>query len=135
MIIPRLIHNTFFALPAQRRALAAAREFGEKNRKVETGVRGRIPLSEAPARPSAARFVRRCYLEYSSWCHMRQCAFEGFQAKKVTGRILTAEVMNAHNTFEKPDVVRPVEFKGMKAEDGKILATIPPKSVVVLEAE
>jgi len=63
------------------------------------------------------------------------CAFEGFQAKKVTGRILTAEVMNAHNTFEKPDVVRPVEFKGMKTEDSKILATIPPKSVVVLEIE
>jgi alpha-N-arabinofuranosidase len=64
-----------------------------------------------------------------------ECTLEGFQAKKVTGRILTAEVMNAHNTFEKPDVVRPVEFKGMKAEGGKILATIPSKAVVVLEAE
>ena len=63
------------------------------------------------------------------------CAFEGFAAKKVTGRILTAEAMNAHNTFEKPDAVRPVEFKGMEAKDGKILAIIPPKSVVVLEAE
>ncbi|MGD0573487.1 MAG: alpha-N-arabinofuranosidase [Sedimentisphaerales bacterium] len=63
------------------------------------------------------------------------CAFEGFRAQKVTGRILTAEVMNAHNTFEKPDAVRPVEFKGMEAKDGKILATIPQKAVVVLEAE
>ncbi len=43
--------------------------------------------------------------------------------------------MNAHNTFEKPDAVMPAEFKGMEAKDGKILATIPPKSVVVLEAE
>jgi alpha-L-arabinofuranosidase len=63
------------------------------------------------------------------------CGFEGFQAKKVTGRILTAEVMNAHNTFEKPDAVKPVEFKGVQVKDGKILATIPSKSVVVLEAD
>jgi alpha-L-arabinofuranosidase len=64
-----------------------------------------------------------------------ECAFEGFQAQKAKGRILTAEVMNAHNTFEKPDAVRPAEFKGVEVKDGKILATIPPKSVVVLEAE
>ncbi len=64
-----------------------------------------------------------------------ECGFEGFVAKKVTGRILTAEVMNAHNTFEKPDAVRPVEFKGMEVKNSKILATIPPKSVVVLEAQ
>jgi alpha-L-arabinofuranosidase len=64
-----------------------------------------------------------------------ECGFEGFKAKKVTGRILTAEVMNAHNTFEKPNAVKPVEFKGMEIKDGKIMATIPPKSVVVLEVE
>ncbi len=63
------------------------------------------------------------------------CAFEGLQAQKVTGCILTDEAMNAHNTFEKPDAVMPAEFKGMEVKDGKILATIPPKSVVVLEAE
>jgi len=43
--------------------------------------------------------------------------------------------MNAHNTFEKPDAVRPSEFKGMEVKDGKILATIPSKSVVVLAVE
>ena len=64
-----------------------------------------------------------------------ECAFEGFQPQKVTGRILTAEAMNAHNTFEKPDAVKPVEFKGVEIKAGKILATIPSKSVVVLEAE
>jgi alpha-L-arabinofuranosidase len=64
-----------------------------------------------------------------------ECGFEGFAAKKVTGRILTAEAMNAHNTFEKPDAVMPAEFKGAEAKGGKIMATIPSKSVVVLEAE
>lgn len=64
-----------------------------------------------------------------------ECSFEGFEAKKATGRILTAEVMNAHNTFEKPDAVRPAEFWGIEIKDSKILATIPSKSVVVLEVE
>lgn len=64
-----------------------------------------------------------------------ECSFEGFNAQKAQGRILTAEVMNAHNTFEKPDAVKPVEFKGMEVKDGKILATIPSKSVVVLAVE
>jgi hypothetical protein len=29
----------------------------------------------------------------------------------------------------------PAEFKGVEAKGGKILATIPPQAVVVLEAE
>jgi alpha-L-arabinofuranosidase len=64
-----------------------------------------------------------------------ECSFEGFKVQKVTGRVLTADVMNAHNTFEEPDAVKPAEFKGMEVKDGKILATIPSKSVVVLAAE
>ncbi len=64
-----------------------------------------------------------------------ECALEGFQAKKVTGRILTADAMNAHNTFEKADAVKPAEFKGAEIKDGKILATIPAKSVIVLAIE
>jgi alpha-N-arabinofuranosidase len=61
-----------------------------------------------------------------------ECSVEGFQVQKAAGRMLTAEVMNAHNTFEKPDAVMPAEFKGMEVKDGKILATVPSKSVVVL---
>ncbi|GAH21476.1 unnamed protein product [marine sediment metagenome] len=55
--------------------------------------------------------------------------------QKAAGRVLTAEVMNAHNTFEKPDAVTPAEFKNVEIKNGKILATIPSKSVVVLEVQ
>lgn len=64
-----------------------------------------------------------------------ECITEGFQVQKATGRVLTAEVMNAHNTFEKPDAVTPAEFKNVEIKNGKILATIPSKSVVVLEIQ
>jgi alpha-N-arabinofuranosidase len=41
--------------------------------------------------------------------------------------------MNAFNTFEKPEVVKPVQFKGFKMKDGILAVTMPAKSVVVLE--
>ena len=36
------------------------------------------------------------------------------KAKSVTGRILTADKIDAYNTFEQPDVVAPKEFKDAK---------------------
>lgn len=60
------------------------------------------------------------------------CELPGFNAKKVTGRVLTTEKMNAHNTFENPDTVKPAVLEGLEIKANKILATIPAKSVVVL---
>jgi alpha-N-arabinofuranosidase len=64
-----------------------------------------------------------------------ECIIEGLKVRKVAGRVLTAQAMNAHNTFEKPDAITPAEFKDVKIKDGKILASIPSKSVVVLQAQ
>jgi alpha-N-arabinofuranosidase len=57
----------------------------------------------------------------------------GAAFSKVTGRILTAETINAHNTFEKPDAVRPAEFSGTKLTDGGLEVLLPAKCVVLLE--
>lgn len=57
---------------------------------------------------------------------------DGAKAGKVSGEILTASAMDAHNTFDKPDAVHPVAFKGAKLVNGKLTATLPPMSVVVL---
>lgn len=48
------------------------------------------------------------------------------------GRLLTAASMNAHNTFDEPERVRPVEFAPNPAPGGAL--TIPSKSVVALTA-
>ena len=50
-------------------------------------------------------------------------------------RVLTAEAMNAHNTFEKPDAVKPSVFSAVSIEKGKLITTLPPMSVVVLEVK
>lgn len=61
------------------------------------------------------------------------CTITGMKAASVSGRVLTASEMNAHNTFEKPDVVRPSTFEDAKLTGSGFAATLPPKSVVALE--
>lgn len=54
---------------------------------------------------------------------------------KVSGTIITADTMNAHNTFEQPDVVKPVEFTGVTVENNKLAIQLPAMSVVTLVIE
>jgi len=61
------------------------------------------------------------------------CAIHGFQARKVTGQVLTADKMNAHNDFESPDAIQPQTFRDTKIQSDGFTANVPPKSVVVLE--
>ena len=60
---------------------------------------------------------------------------DGLNAANVTGRILTASAINAHNTFDAPDTVKPVAFTGAQVSGGTLSVTLPPKSVVVLELQ
>lgn len=61
------------------------------------------------------------------------CDLVGMTAKSVSGRILTAAEMNAHNTFDAPDKFEPKPFAGATLTGGKLSVVMPPKSVVVLE--
>ena len=63
------------------------------------------------------------------------CPVIGAAIKTVTGEILTADRMNACNTFEKPETVKTVQFRGFKMKDGVITVILPAKSVVMLEVE
>ncbi|MFW5995816.1 MAG: alpha-N-arabinofuranosidase [Halanaerobiaceae bacterium] len=51
---------------------------------------------------------------------------------KITGRILTAESPDAHNTFSFPDRVTTGDFKSFKLTARGLQTTIPDKSVVLL---
>ena len=59
----------------------------------------------------------------------------GVTARRVSGEILTAATMDAHNTFENPRAVRPVAFTGATLHDGALELTLPAKCVVVLSLE
>lgn len=51
----------------------------------------------------------------------------------VSGRILTASTMQAHNTFEQPNAVQIAPFNGARLAGGRILVELAAKSVVALE--
>ncbi len=53
----------------------------------------------------------------------------------VTGRILTAPELNAHNTFEKPEEVKPAVFSDLKIKKNIVSLNVPPKSIIVLEVK
>jgi alpha-N-arabinofuranosidase len=62
------------------------------------------------------------------------CELRGdIQISQVSGRILTSTAMNAHNTFEQPDRVKPQQFDDFKLEKQGIALKLPPMSVVVIE--
>ncbi|WP_416308339.1 alpha-N-arabinofuranosidase [Neptunicella sp. SCSIO 80796] len=56
----------------------------------------------------------------------------GGQYKMIEGQILSADKMDAHNTFDSPDTVKPVSFKAT-ASKGKLGFNLPPKSVLVAQ--
>lgn len=57
----------------------------------------------------------------------------GAAYQDVTGTILTAPTLQAHNTFDTPDKVKPMVFKNFIKKDDAMTVTLPPFSVVVLE--
>lgn len=62
-----------------------------------------------------------------------RCEVRGRVAHRVSGRVLTAETMQAHNTFDRPESVQPADFTGSRFEGQELWIDLPAKSVVVLE--
>lgn len=62
-----------------------------------------------------------------------QIALRGMDAKAVQGRLLTADKIQTHNTFDNPKMVQPQDFKGATLEGETVSIVLPPFSIVVLE--
>src|SRR5690606_24160222 len=60
-------------------------------------------------------------------------SISGLQAGSVSGRVLTADAITAHNTFEQPAQVRPTAFDGASLSGDTLKVELPAKSVVVLQ--
>jgi alpha-N-arabinofuranosidase len=58
--------------------------------------------------------------------------FAGFNAKQVSGRILTSKNVADFNDFNHPNVVAPKEYKDAKIKKGVLTMKVPAKSVVVV---
>jgi Alpha-L-arabinofuranosidase len=61
-------------------------------------------------------------------------ALRGVNPSSATGRLLTADAMDAHNTFANPEAIKPVAYRA-DVKNGKVEVKLPAKSVVVLALE
>ena len=59
----------------------------------------------------------------------------GLATTRVTGRILTASAIDAHNTYAAPNTVVPQPFSDATVTEGQLTVRLPAKSVVVLELQ
>jgi alpha-N-arabinofuranosidase len=80
---------------------------------------GRIHISLANLDPAKAQNVR--------------CEVKGTSGSRVTGEVITATTMNAHNDFGKPEAVNMKPFTGAQLRNGILTVTLPAKSIVTLE--
>jgi alpha-N-arabinofuranosidase len=60
------------------------------------------------------------------------CALRGNTATQVSGRVLTADTMQAHNTFDAPETIQPTALKGLSLQGDTLTVTLPSKSVAVI---
>ena len=61
------------------------------------------------------------------------CKLPGTEPAKASGRVLTADSMTAHNTFDRPETVKPDVFDDFVLRGDMLTVKLPAKSVVVLE--
>lgn len=60
------------------------------------------------------------------------CEVRGGDFASITGRLLSAKSMNAHNTFDAPAVVEPQPFTSFSQSRGALEVELPPMSVAVV---
>ena len=90
-------------------------------------------LSASASRDSGGRVhLSVCNLDPNIEARL-SCLFRGAQLSSVTGRVMTADAINAHNTFQEPDAVCPAPFEDARLEGDTLSARLPPRSVLLLE--
>jgi alpha-N-arabinofuranosidase len=60
---------------------------------------------------------------------------QGISVHAGAGRVLAGNSLDAHNTFDQPDVVAPADFRGAQVQNGDLRIQLPAKSVVVIELQ
>lgn len=93
-----------------------------------------LPAVSASASRNAAGEVHVSLVNIDSkTAHTIEIDLSGYELAQVSGEILTAESLQAHNTFEAPQTVRTTTFRDFKLNQGKVSLSLPPFSVVVLK--
>jgi alpha-N-arabinofuranosidase len=90
--------------------------------------------SSASIDDSGILHISLCNIDPKSHHHVL-CSLKKFAATTVSGQILTAKEMNAHNTFDNPNTVATHQFSDFTLSNKGLEVSLPPMSVVVLALE
>jgi alpha-N-arabinofuranosidase len=63
-----------------------------------------------------------------------QINLDGIQINSVSGQLLTADAMDTHNTFAKPEAIKPIAFSA-QGKNGKLSLDLPAKSILVVKVQ
>lgn len=106
----------------------ASRAYEDENESIRA-------VSASASRDSrGATHISLCNLDPSSEAQL-ECEIRGAAFSTVSGRILTSDRINDHNTFDHPNAVTPQPFDGTTRDSAELKVALPPKSVVVLELQ
>ncbi len=96
----------------------------------------KIPgLSVSASKDKAGKIhVTLCNLNATAPAEL-SCVLKGATAKTISGRVLTGPAITTHNTFDQPETIKPAPFHEVKPNETGFSATLPARSVVVLEME
>jgi alpha-N-arabinofuranosidase len=97
-----------------------------------------IPALNASASKdeSGAIHLTLCNTDHSKSAKV-SCELRGAGANRVSGKVLTAPQLNAHNTFVEPNAIQPRDFNNeeLRLDGNRILVELPAASVAVLALE
>lgn len=126
-LLPTCVQGDSY-LPAQRLAgTTGAAGYSE--------MPGVLQISASASRDEAGKVhLTLCNLHHEARAELA-VEMRGGGMSAVKGRILTASALNAMNTFNKPDAVKPTPFDGAKLSKTGLTLSLPACSVVALELQ
>jgi alpha-L-arabinofuranosidase len=80
---------------------------------------------------SGTLHISLCNLHHAEGAEV-VCDIRGRGLGQVSGKVLTSDTMQSHNTFEEPEAVAPVAYSDYRMEDGRLVLKLPARSVVVV---
>ncbi|TDO92078.1 alpha-N-arabinofuranosidase [Halanaerobium saccharolyticum] len=74
-----------------------------------------------------------CNLNPEKDIHLESKLFaQNFDLSEITGRVLTADKLNAHNSFDNPDNVEPAVLEDLELDSNNLKVTLPAASVTLI---
>ena len=124
---------TYLPLDLESEVMAVSRGYyKEKKKALDEGYRPCPMLSASAAKTQDGSIVLAVTNVSLDKDQTIDFQLDGFNAKSVSGRILTSKKVDDYNDFQNPNVVAPKAYKDAQVKKGVVTVKVPAKSIVVL---